>query len=166
MGFSLTPEAVSWSQVDVTIADLVLSLPTIKKIEYGSKNNTVAVYGAGKKMYDKTDGIIEVDDVKLEIGLADWAILYNQLVIFGQSQPENIAAGVIFNGANGMDVIYAHGTQFSISISYSLLKNFVNFNDTLSNCRIKNVSMSPAQGPDPVMVSIDLDCQDVQRSTI
>ena len=159
-----TAEGTSWNLVEATFTTLAapLQLKTLKKIEGGSGVSTEAVYGTGATMIDRTAGIIETDNVKIEIGPSDWASLYATLL--AAAIPLATLYGIFYDGTNAMEVLLSPAAQFNLNVSFTLVQSVTVISVNISGLRLAKVPFSANQGPSPVMMSLEFTCQSVECS--
>jgi len=131
--------AVDWSQVEITIAGQGIVLGGTKSISYGRTKDVAYAYGRGSKPYDYTDGVDNFDDVEMEVSLTDWQTLENSF---------------------GKEDIYKKTSKFDVSVNYVVAD--ATYNDTLIGCRVVGAKKAPAQGPDPIMVTVTMKLLDMK----
>lgn len=167
MAFTLTAEGTSWQFVEATFSlpsAPALQLQTITKIEGGSSVDTEAVYGAGAKIIDRTQGIIKTDNVKISIGPSDWAALYNSLL--AAAIPQSSLYNVTYTGNNPMDLLLSKAGQFTLTVSFQLVNSFTIVFVQFNSVRLAKVPFSANQGAAPVKMEIEFTCDDVQWFTM
>lgn len=129
--------AYGWNNVEATFsAGLPIRLPTISSIDYGRKITMKKAYGAGQEAYGRTDGIIEVDDAKITIGLPDWVNL--------------------LNAVGGEAGLRTEAGAFDLNMSYAASNIVVSTNEVLVDCRIMSHTTKVAQGSEEIKVEIGL----------
>ena len=139
--------AVSWSDVDVVITPIGMTLSGISSISFSEERAVEDYFGAGNSPLDYTKGQVTFSDPEMTLGYNQWITLRDAL---GSTADRRA-------GKNRVNIVVRVRTEDEAG-------NITVKTSTLKGCSVLSAPSEFAQGSAPAEVTVTWKCLDIEYS--